>query len=182
MALINCSECNKEISDKAISCPHCGNPINEIQQPTITEEYLCCPKCKSKKLHTEQIGFSGGKALAGAVLAGGIGLLAGTIGSKDLRLTCMKCGNHFMAGEAIIVKSINEGLDLDHSLIELLKQDKLIEAVSIYKKETNARMSDSLDYVKTLAGKNNIELRTTKGCLTITFLFVGIASLIALML
>ena len=24
MALVNCSECNKEISDKARSCPHCG--------------------------------------------------------------------------------------------------------------------------------------------------------------
>ncbi len=29
MALINCSECGKEISDKAISCPNCGNPINQ---------------------------------------------------------------------------------------------------------------------------------------------------------
>lgn len=26
MALIACSECNKEISDKAFSCPHCGAP------------------------------------------------------------------------------------------------------------------------------------------------------------
>lgn len=28
MALINCPECNKEISDKAKSCPNCGCPIN----------------------------------------------------------------------------------------------------------------------------------------------------------
>jgi predicted amidophosphoribosyltransferase len=27
MALINCPECNKEISDMAESCPHCGFPI-----------------------------------------------------------------------------------------------------------------------------------------------------------
>ena len=27
MALINCNECGKEISDKATSCPHCGAPI-----------------------------------------------------------------------------------------------------------------------------------------------------------
>jgi len=26
MALINCSECNNQISDKALSCPHCGIP------------------------------------------------------------------------------------------------------------------------------------------------------------
>ena len=29
MALINCSECNAEVSDNAQSCPKCGNPINQ---------------------------------------------------------------------------------------------------------------------------------------------------------
>lgn len=29
MALINCSECGKEISDKANTCPNCGAPIKE---------------------------------------------------------------------------------------------------------------------------------------------------------
>lgn len=29
MALISCPECNKEISDKAISCPNCGYPLNQ---------------------------------------------------------------------------------------------------------------------------------------------------------
>ena len=28
MALINCGECDKEVSDKAISCPNCGAPIS----------------------------------------------------------------------------------------------------------------------------------------------------------
>ncbi len=28
MALINCPECGKEISDKATSCPNCGCPVN----------------------------------------------------------------------------------------------------------------------------------------------------------
>lgn len=27
MALISCSECSKEISDRAASCPHCGAPV-----------------------------------------------------------------------------------------------------------------------------------------------------------
>lgn len=31
MALIKCSECGKEISDKADICPHCGYPINNIR-------------------------------------------------------------------------------------------------------------------------------------------------------
>lgn len=30
MALINCPECNKEISDKASACPNCGCPLSEI--------------------------------------------------------------------------------------------------------------------------------------------------------
>ena len=28
MALIKCSECGKDISDKATSCPACGNPLH----------------------------------------------------------------------------------------------------------------------------------------------------------
>ena len=28
MALINCPECNKQISDKAAACPNCGCPIS----------------------------------------------------------------------------------------------------------------------------------------------------------
>lgn len=27
MALINCKECGKEVSDKAISCPNCGAQV-----------------------------------------------------------------------------------------------------------------------------------------------------------
>ena len=32
MALIKCSECGKEISDKASTCPNCGNPINQANK------------------------------------------------------------------------------------------------------------------------------------------------------
>jgi len=35
MALIKCSECGKEVSDNAISCPSCGNPINAAKNPEI---------------------------------------------------------------------------------------------------------------------------------------------------
>lgn len=34
--LIQCSECGKEISDKAMSCPNCGNPVVN-QQNIITK-------------------------------------------------------------------------------------------------------------------------------------------------
>lgn len=32
MALINCPECNHQISDKALSCPQCGFPLHPTQQ------------------------------------------------------------------------------------------------------------------------------------------------------
>ena len=39
MALINCPECNKQISDKASACPDCGcpmtPPISSVQTQTI---------------------------------------------------------------------------------------------------------------------------------------------------
>ena len=38
MALIKCPECGKEISDKAKSCPHCGFPIEQKDNPTTKEE------------------------------------------------------------------------------------------------------------------------------------------------
>lgn len=42
MSLIKCSECGREISDKAITCPQCGNPLQDInkitQQTPITVE------------------------------------------------------------------------------------------------------------------------------------------------
>lgn len=37
MALINCPECGKEISDKAPACPHCGCPV-VIAPPEPTED------------------------------------------------------------------------------------------------------------------------------------------------
>ena len=36
MSLIKCSECGKEISDKATACPSCGNPI--YNQPVRINE------------------------------------------------------------------------------------------------------------------------------------------------
>jgi len=35
MALIKCSECGKEVSDKASQCIHCGNPLNQINDSKV---------------------------------------------------------------------------------------------------------------------------------------------------
>lgn len=58
-----------------------------------------CPKCKSTSLSANKKGFGIGKAVVGAVLGGGIGLVAGNIGAKKIRITCLKCGHQFWAGK-----------------------------------------------------------------------------------
>lgn len=109
MALINCSECGKQVSDKAASCPNCGNPINQQAATTSnttssSSNLMKCPKCNSTNLTSDKKGFSGRKAVAGAVLTGGIGLLAGTIGSNKTMITCLNCGYRYKAGEYISEK------------------------------------------------------------------------------
>lgn len=107
MALINCSECEKQVSDKAAACPNCGNPIATVQ-PKMTrpiddfkpvENKLRCPKCNSTNLTANKKGYSAGKAVAGVVLTGGVGLLAGAIGSGKVDITCLSCGYKYRAGE-----------------------------------------------------------------------------------
>ena len=61
-------------------------------------EELLCPKCGSNQLSANKKGFSGQKAVAGAILTGGIGVLAGTIGSNKIKITCLACGHSFKPG------------------------------------------------------------------------------------
>jgi len=176
MALINCSECGKEVSDKATSCPNCGNPINQ-QQP-VAEEYLCCPKCGSRELHSEKKGFSGKKAVAGAILTGGIGLLAGTIGSKNVQITCLKCGNRFKAGEAVVAgrnsnsdhfatSTYTNGSivsdDFDKLLAEKIRQNGMLAAIQFFKTRTGYDLASSKRHVDQFAKDNNITPGTGKG-------------------
>ena len=38
MALISCSECGKQVSDKAKACPNCGAPISQSSAEPATNE------------------------------------------------------------------------------------------------------------------------------------------------
>ena len=54
-----------------------------------------CPKCRlgfMKAVSERTGGFSGGKAVAGAVLFGAIGIAAGALGKKKVTYQCNKCG------------------------------------------------------------------------------------------
>lgn len=50
MALINCPECNHEVSDKASSCPHCGY---ELPKPKPTFQGVYCPSCLDLGIKTD---------------------------------------------------------------------------------------------------------------------------------
>lgn len=66
-----------------------------------TEDKLYCPHCGSSQLVANKKGFGAGKAVTGAILTGGIGLLAGFIGSGKVKVTCLKCGKQWNPGELL---------------------------------------------------------------------------------
>ncbi len=63
------------------------------------DDVVRCPKCGSSQITAGNKGFGVGKAAAGVLLTGGIGLLAGGIGSKKTMITCLKCGYRWQAGK-----------------------------------------------------------------------------------
>jgi len=89
MALTKCTECNREISDKAETCPHCGCPSSSVAKATGP----ACPQCKGTNLSAGDKGFGLGKAAVGGLLLGPVGLLGGLFGSKKTTVTCLSCGH-----------------------------------------------------------------------------------------
>ena len=55
-----------------------------------------CPKCRAQysmvAISERKGGFSGGKAVAGALIAGPVGVAAGALGKKKTTYQCRKCG------------------------------------------------------------------------------------------
>lgn len=64
----------------------------------ILEEEIRCPKCQSTQFSTDKKGFGLGKAAIGGVLLGPVGLLGGFVGSGNVKITCLKCGNTWKPG------------------------------------------------------------------------------------
>jgi hypothetical protein len=83
--IVKCKACGKDVSKSAPSCPHCGQ--------TAPGLWIKCPRCGSMDFSFGQKGFGLGKAAAGAILLGPIGLVGGLIGRKDVELFCTSCNN-----------------------------------------------------------------------------------------
>ena len=90
MALINCPECGREISDKASACPHCGYPISS--QDTVSSNCASIRVlCKTSSLqidgHTAQygnivkidVGTEGKKKIRIQAFGGDVGLFGSGI-------------------------------------------------------------------------------------------------------
>ncbi len=56
-----------------------------------------CPKCGSNQLAAGNKGFGLGKAAVGGLLLGPVGLLGGFVGSGQVMLSCLRCGNRWQA-------------------------------------------------------------------------------------
>lgn len=54
-----------------------------------------CPKCSSDQISGGTRGFGAGKAAAGLVVAGPVGLAAGAIGKNKAMNSCMACGHQW---------------------------------------------------------------------------------------
>ena len=70
MALINCPECNAEVSEKADKCPKCAYPINKIQPPKNINQEIVVKAKEGCFLQTLNAG-----CMIIAVIVGIIGLI-----------------------------------------------------------------------------------------------------------
>ena len=75
MALIECPECQKQVSSEADNCPHCGNPMSSHK--------IKCPTCKSANV--EKIST---KSKVGSALLLGIF----SVGKLTKTFKCLDCG------------------------------------------------------------------------------------------
>lgn len=83
--LVKCKTCGKDVSKTAPTCPHCGENAPGL--------HIKCPACQSMNVSPEAKGFSLGKAAAGALLLGPVGLVGGMLGRKDIEFVCKACGH-----------------------------------------------------------------------------------------
>lgn len=58
-----------------------------------------CPKCRSNQFTVKNKGFGLGKAAIGAIALGPVGLLGGLVGSKKIKVVCLKCGHEWEPGK-----------------------------------------------------------------------------------
>ena len=115
-----------------------------------------CPRCGSTQITADKKGFSGGKAVAGAVLAGPIGVLAGTMGSNKVKITCLSCGNTFAPGQGKVAEPLSTMSAVDQQTMLYLKGGKKLQGIAFYQKRTGADFKTAQEHIEKLYRENNL--------------------------
>lgn len=55
MALIQCSECQMQVSTKATTCPHCGAPVPEILDDAVSPEFQSAETPTETRIETTDV-------------------------------------------------------------------------------------------------------------------------------
>jgi len=116
MAFKKCAQCAAMVRIVDERCWSCGGKVFDTEPATgrqtphqAAREVAAqstppgpapvrCPGCGSTDLTANRKGFGWGKSLVGGVLTGGVGLVAGFIGSRKVLVTCINCGKQWQAG------------------------------------------------------------------------------------
>ena len=109
MALVRCGSCGNETSSYQERCGFCGAAVASLMpggeapgfapNPTYVQPGgVHCPKCGSEQVAADNKGFGLGKAAAGLVLLGPLGLFGGLVGSKKIVVSCLACGHQWQPG------------------------------------------------------------------------------------
>jgi len=90
MAMVNCKECGKSVSDAALLCPNCG-----IAAPALTAE--------QKQQVVQFSAFVRSRVWAGALIFGGIGwlVLSAQIGGRDAFVLAWDTAKWMIGGGAL---------------------------------------------------------------------------------
>lgn len=143
-----------------------------------------CPKCNSNQLTANKKGFSGKKAVGGALLTGGIGLLAGTIGSNKVVITCLACGHRFKPGQGKVFTvsqsqkqatvetsqqstTTNIADPIDQRILEISQHQGKLAAVKFCKDAKGWDLATSKDYVDNLTASSGVTGKK-EGCFIAT--------------
>jgi 4-hydroxy-3-methylbut-2-en-1-yl diphosphate synthase IspG/GcpE len=73
MSLISCSECAREVSDRAFACPACGNPMLEIDAGSPTAHSSRTVKIEATGKKYKALELAGAAAISVAVVSCSVG-------------------------------------------------------------------------------------------------------------
>lgn len=109
MSIVSCPHCGRAANTEQSICNHCSWPLPEIIETSSrsgafipssaisgkSSSVVKCPQCGSQSIQLMKKGFGLGKAAAGGLMLGPVGLLGGAVGSNKVQRVCANCGHKF---------------------------------------------------------------------------------------